>query len=170
MIGQMDIISPFSIPAEHLKFVENCDDIKSVGAFLEKQNHRYVRISRGRLSRDSQSLRPLPYQGNDTAQVLSSTLLPSTRGPVGIYPPQRHPPYRSAACPPDFQSSCSICRTYSRTISTTTVQPPKRGSRSCIPRPSALSFLLDPMFHISRAGLGAHKRLSGMHCTQNIRR
>lgn len=41
----MDVVSPFQIPAEHLKdVVKNYDDIKTVGAFLDKQNHKYVRV------------------------------------------------------------------------------------------------------------------------------
>jgi hypothetical protein len=41
----MDVTSPFVIPTEHLKVIENYDNIKTVGAFLEKQNHKYVKIS-----------------------------------------------------------------------------------------------------------------------------
>jgi len=41
----MDVVSPFQIPAEHLKdVIKNYDDIKTIGAFLEKQNHKYVRV------------------------------------------------------------------------------------------------------------------------------
>jgi hypothetical protein len=45
----MDVTSPFTIPAEQLKAVENDDDIKTVGAFLEEQNYKYVNISGGKV-------------------------------------------------------------------------------------------------------------------------
>jgi hypothetical protein len=67
LTGAMDVVSPFQIPAEHLKnVVKTYDDIKTVGAFLEKQNHKYVGVRRWFKS-GSSNLQPAPCQSAHTA-------------------------------------------------------------------------------------------------------
>jgi hypothetical protein len=47
----MNVASPFRISGEDLKTVKSGGNIKAVGAFLGKQGHQYVTISRGRGSK-----------------------------------------------------------------------------------------------------------------------
>jgi hypothetical protein len=167
----MNVASPFKISEEDLKTAKGSGNIKAVGAFLGKQGHQYVTISCGRGSKlPSSYLPPSPHCCSDTMQILWHPHRPPARGPIDIYLPQRHPPYSAPPRPPDLCASCALCQFRSFPSPAKPPQTPRCGPRSCIPGPSTVSFLLDPMFYLSGARLGTHKGLSSMCCTQNIKR